>query len=57
MAAVTIHSDFGTQENRICHCFNVIKDKEQKQKETETLPANPNLGEALSVHFLILLSA
>jgi len=21
MAAVTIHSDSGTQENKICHCF------------------------------------
>ena len=21
MAAITIHSDFGTQENKICHCF------------------------------------
>ena len=21
MAAVTIHSDFGTQENKVCHCF------------------------------------
>ena len=36
MAAVTIHNDFGTQENIICHCFNVIKNKEQKQKETKT---------------------
>ena len=22
MAAVTIHSDFGVQENKICHCFH-----------------------------------
>ena len=22
MAAVTIHSDFGAQENEICHCFH-----------------------------------
>ena len=22
MAAVTIHSDFGAQENKICHCFH-----------------------------------
>ena len=22
MAAVTIHSDFGTQENKVCHCFH-----------------------------------
>ena len=22
MAAVTVHSDFGTQENKICHCFH-----------------------------------
>ena len=21
MAAVNIHSDFGTQENEVCHCF------------------------------------
>ena len=21
MAAVTVHSDFGTQENKVCHCF------------------------------------
>ena len=21
MAAVTVHSDFGTEENKICHCF------------------------------------
>ena len=21
MAAVTIHSDFGAQENKVCHCF------------------------------------
>ena len=24
MAAVTIHSDFGAQENEICHCFNIF---------------------------------
>ena len=23
MAAVTIHSDFGAQENKVCHCFIV----------------------------------
>ena len=22
MAAVTIHSDFGAQENKVCHCFH-----------------------------------
>ena len=22
VAAVTIHSDFGAQENKICHCFH-----------------------------------
>ena len=22
MAAVTVHSDFGVQENKICHCFH-----------------------------------
>ena len=22
MSAVTIHSDFGAQENKICHCFH-----------------------------------
>ena len=22
LAAVTIHSDFGAQENKICHCFH-----------------------------------
>ena len=22
MAAVTIHSDFGAQENEVCHCFH-----------------------------------
>ena len=22
MATVTIHSDFGAQENKICHCFH-----------------------------------
>ena len=22
MAVVTVHSDFGTQENKICHCFH-----------------------------------
>ena len=22
MAAVTIHSDFGAQEKKICHCFH-----------------------------------
>ena len=22
MAAVTIYSDFGAQENKICHCFH-----------------------------------
>ena len=22
MAAVTVHSDFGTQENKVCHCFH-----------------------------------
>ena len=22
MAAVTIHNDFGAQENKICHCFH-----------------------------------
>ena len=21
MAAVTMHSDFGAQENKVCHCF------------------------------------
>ena len=25
MAAVTISSNFGTQENKICHCFHWIK--------------------------------
>ena len=24
MAAVTIHSDFGAQENKICHCFHIF---------------------------------
>ena len=24
MAAVTVHSDFGAQENKICHCFNYL---------------------------------
>ena len=24
MAAITIHSDFGVQENKICHCFHVF---------------------------------
>ena len=23
MAAITIHSDFGAQENKVCHCFHV----------------------------------
>ena len=22
MAAVTVHSDFGAQENKVCHCFH-----------------------------------
>ena len=22
MAAVTVHSDFGGQENKVCHCFH-----------------------------------
>ena len=22
MAAVTFHSDFGAQENKVCHCFH-----------------------------------
>ena len=22
MAAITVHSDFGAQENKICHCFH-----------------------------------
>ena len=22
MAAVTIHSDFGAQEDKVCHCFH-----------------------------------
>ena len=22
MAAVTVHSDFGAQENKACHCFH-----------------------------------
>ena len=22
MAAVTVHNDFGAQENKICHCFH-----------------------------------
>ena len=22
LAAVTVHSDFGAQENKICHCFH-----------------------------------
>ena len=22
MAAVTVHSDFGAQENKTCHCFD-----------------------------------
>ena len=25
MAAVTIHSDFGAQENKVCHCGHKIK--------------------------------
>ena len=24
MAAVTIHSDFGAQENKVCHCFHCV---------------------------------
>ena len=24
MAAVTIHNDFGAQENKICHCFHIF---------------------------------
>ena len=24
MAAVTVHSDFGAQENKICHCFHFV---------------------------------
>ena len=28
MTAVTIHSDFGAQENKICHCFH------KQQEET-----------------------
>ena len=24
MAAVTIHSDFGAQENKICHCLHFL---------------------------------
>ena len=24
MAAVTVHNDFGVQENRICHCYHVF---------------------------------
>ena len=24
MALAIIHSDFGTQENKICHCFHLI---------------------------------
>ena len=24
MAAITIHSDFGAQENKICHCFHFL---------------------------------
>ena len=23
MAAVTIHSDFGAEENKVCHCFQM----------------------------------
>ena len=26
MAAVTLHSDFGAQENKICHCFQMGPD-------------------------------
>ena len=25
MAEVTIHSDFGAQENEICHCFHIFQ--------------------------------
>ena len=37
MTAVTIHSDFGAQENKICHCFHslplLLNYEERKQKK------------------------
>ena len=38
MAAVTVHSDFEAQENKVCHCFHcfyhlvAVKVKEESEK-------------------------
>ena len=36
VAVVTIHSDFGAQENKVCHCFHFFpKGEKQDWKELD----------------------
>ena len=46
MAAVTICSDFGAQENKVCHCFHCFprreaKGKGEKERYTKTITHHP----------------
>ena len=49
MAAVTICSDFGAQENKVCHCSIASGDNNKKKKSQLTPPAclSPGARQAL----------
>ena len=44
MAAVTVHSDFGAQENKICYC--VKKKKKGKLQDVATYAVAPSTSPA-----------
>ena len=35
MAAVTVHSDFGAQENKVCHCFHFTANRRGKSGSSD----------------------
>ena len=37
VAAVTVHSDFGAQENKVCHCFHFFPSICQEVMEPDTM--------------------
>ena len=46
MAAVTIHSDFGVQENKVCHCFHTHK-KTKSHHSKSRMEINASLCEGI----------
>ena len=47
MAAVTVHSDFGMQENKVCHCFHTHKKTKSHHSKSQMEILNAFLCEGI----------